>query len=368
MDSERAQKSAQKSRVSVVNHLLAGTEGKALARAALDGLVSHGLTPTPHAYEVWLCHESGANPPLTLALNNLIAEPGALTDESLEALYVTYFSEMNYADEVMKTGDRFANELINVARTLKTAGAGAKEFGDRLTGARGAMLEGASPENVRNIVDTLVSATVEMEQHSLALEKRLTDSTREVTSLREALQTVRAEAFTDALTAVANRKMFDTTLASVFAEDVPAGKPVSLVMGDIDFFKRINDTWGHSTGDQVIRFVANALKAKAWTQHLVARVGGEEFAVIMPDTTLRDAAAIAEQVRLAVASKRLIRRSTNEDLGQITMSFGVAAVQPGDTERSLMERADESLYASKRTGRNKVTTDEADETVESAAA
>lgn len=350
-----------------MNHLLAGADGRSRARGALDAMETYDLSPTPRAYEVLLCHTTGANPALSAALATLIATPTSLTDDAIDTLYDQFFSELKFASEVMATSDRFASELVSVQRTLKSAGDGARAYGDHLTGVRGVLAKNTSPDSMRDVVDNLVGATVEMEQHSLALERRLSDSTREVTALREALQSVRAEAFTDALTAVANRKMFDATLARVFNEDVSQDKPVSLLIGDIDFFKRVNDTWGHSTGDQVIRFVANALKNKAWPQHLVARIGGEEFAIIMPDTPMDAATAIAEQVRVAVASKRLIRRSTNEDLGQITMSFGVALVRPGDTERSLIERADDSLYASKRNGRNQVTTD-ADESAVSTAA
>jgi diguanylate cyclase len=128
-------------------------------------------------------------------------------------------------------------------------------------------------------------------------------------------------------------------------------------MCDIDHFKRFNDTWGHHTGDQILRFLSSAMQAHARPDHLICRFGGEEFAMIMPRADTKVAAATADALRAAIQAKRLRRRSTNEDLGQVTVSIGVARLQPGDTPQGLIERADACLYASKRNGRNQVTTD-----------
>ena len=92
-----------------------------------------------------------------------------------------------------------------------------------------------------------------------------------------------------------------------------------------------------------------------YKDHLVARYGGEEFAMIMPRTSLKDAGRIADQIRTAIEAKRLVRRSTNETIGAVTVSFGAAIYAPGDTVGTLITRADECLYMSKRSGRNRVT-------------
>ena len=130
-----------------------------------------------------------------------------------------------------------------------------------------------------------------------------------------------------------------------------------LLLCDIDHFKRFNDTWGHHTGDQILRFLASALQGHSRPDYLVARHGGEEFAIVMPRANVKQAAQTADLLRSAIQAKRLRRRSTNEDLGQVTVSMGVARLQPGDTPQGILERADACLYASKRNGRNQVTTD-----------
>ena len=127
-----------------------------------------------------------------------------------------------------------------------------------------------------------------------------------------------------------------------------------LMLVDIDHFKRFNDTWGHQTGDQVLRLVAMTLKSNLKGKDMAARYGGEEFAAILPATDLEGAVIVADNIRKAVQAKELLKRSTNEKLGRITASFGVAAYHPGDTPSSLIDRADRCLYAAKHAGRNRV--------------
>ena len=137
-------------------------------------------------------------------------------------------------------------------------------------------------------------------------------------------------------------------------EDAELGTSFCLMLLDIDHFKRFNDTWGHQTGDQVLRLVAMTLKSNIKGKDLAARYGGEEFAAILPETDLEGAVIVADNIRKAVQAKELLKRSTNEKLGRITASFGVAMYKPGDSPSSLIERADRCLYAAKHAGRNRV--------------
>ena len=132
------------------------------------------------------------------------------------------------------------------------------------------------------------------------------------------------------------------------------GTPLCLMLLDIDYFKNFNDTYGHQTGDQVLRLVAMTLKSNIKGKDLAARYGGEEFVAVLPSTDLDGAVIVAENIRKAIQAKELLKRSTNEKLGRITASFGVAAFTPQDNAMSLIERADRCLYAAKRAGRNRV--------------
>ena len=125
-------------------------------------------------------------------------------------------------------------------------------------------------------------------------------------------------------------------------------------MGYIDHFKLYNDTYGHQTGDQVLRLVAHTLKTNVKGRDLAARYGGEEFAIILPHTTLDDALKLAEQIRRAVYTKELVKKTTAESLGRITISIGAALYRPGESVEALIHSADSCLYAAKHAGRNMV--------------
>jgi diguanylate cyclase len=129
---------------------------------------------------------------------------------------------------------------------------------------------------------------------------------------------------------------------------------VTLVMCDIDHFKTFNDTWGHQTGDQVLRLVANCLSENVKGRDTAARYGGEEFAVILPQTSLADAVGLADQIRGKVESKKLVKKSTGDILGMITISMGVAQYNPQESLDEFVARADTCLYAAKHAGRNRV--------------
>jgi len=165
---------------------------------------------------------------------------------------------------------------------------------------------------------------------------------------------VRTESLTDPLTGLSNRKHFDERLTQAIEEASERSEALSLIMTDIDHFKAFNDTWGHLTGDQVLRLVAMSLKQNVKGQDIAARYGGEEFGVILPNTVLRAALTVADHVRRAVMSKELMKRSTGQNLGRVTISLGVATLHKGDTAQTLLARADACLYAAKRNGRNRV--------------
>ena len=207
---------------------------------------------------------------------------------------------------------------------------------------------------MRSMLDKLSNATRAMEVHSRALEAKLSESTKEINELRKSMESIRTEALTDALTGVGNRKFFDDSIKLLAKECASGAGTFSLLIGDVDYFKKFNDKWGHQTGDQVLRLVASCMTSNVKGRDLVARYGGEEFAILLPNTPLENAAKIAEQIRTSVEGKRLRKRSTNEDLGVITLSIGVAQFAPNDTVGGLIERADQCLYIGKRNGRNRV--------------
>jgi diguanylate cyclase len=137
------------------------------------------------------------------------------------------------------------------------------------------------------------------------------------------------------------------------------GEPLSLVITDIDHFKHFNDTYGHQMGDQVLRLVGRTLTDSVKGRDTPARYGGEEFALILPQTRLADALVLAEQIRRTIMRRHIVRRDTGDDFGTITLSMGVAAYHPTEHLMDTIRRADAALYQAKRSGRNRVVSEEA---------
>ncbi|HEY3254841.1 MAG TPA: GGDEF domain-containing protein, partial [Polyangiaceae bacterium] len=161
------------------------------------------------------------------------------------------------------------------------------------------------------------------------------------------------QATRDGLTRVYNKKYFLDTMRKEFAYCLRHRVPLSLVMFDIDHFKKVNDTYGHMAGDAVLCATANVVKTSVPPEYLFARVGGEEFAVLCPNTSLAQAKLCAERIRVAVAENM---PTFEEKSLPVTASLGVAEFKAGSEEEpeALYGRADEKLYQAKDSGRNRV--------------
>lgn len=189
----------------------------------------------------------------------------------------------------------------------------------------------------------LISANEQLQSQLHNAEHRLAAQAKE-------LETHALDARTDQLTNLTNRRGFDDALARRYAEWQRRGRPHCLVLLDVDHFKKFNDTHGHQAGDEVLRQVAAALLQSMRDMDIVCRYGGEEFAIVMPDTTAAEGAIGAERARRAIEAVTV--RYGDKDL-KVTASEGLAEILPSDDPASLIRRADEALYFSKQAGRNR---------------
>jgi diguanylate cyclase len=336
---------------------LRGAEGVAIGHETVDLMGGQAVPTTAQNYEVWLSYRIGGHPDLRRMIDERIARGDAFSDEVNEELYERFFSNVRLSAQMMATGERIARELSEVVVALKNSGEKTGAYSETLQRAVISLEHDIDGSKLREVIAGLAAATMDMADHNRQLTVRLGDSSREMDTLRATLRQARAEALTDGLTGLANRKMFDETLKMRLREAAGQRTDLCLILCDIDNFKRFNDTWGHQTGDQIIRFIASSLQRQTQPEHLVARYGGEEFAIVMPRTRVISARTIADAIRSAIESKKLLRKSTNEELGRITVSMGIAQYRPGERIHDLIERADACLYASKHAGRNRVTTD-----------
>jgi diguanylate cyclase len=309
---------------------------------------------SPRNFEIWYAYASGYHPALNQQINATLKAKGTISEADLVQMYESFLSPTRLTERIDLVGSQVKGEIDQVMAMIDAAVGSASSYTESLAGATEQLVQSKDRDGLRTIVETLVQTTKAMEISNRNLEDRLHASKQEINDLQENLEAVRTESLTDPLTQLANRKFFDSTLEKSIAEAVERNEALSLMLTDIDHFKTFNDSFGHLTGDQVLRLVAMSVKHNVKGKDTAARYGGEEFAVILPNTTLRAAVTVAEHIRRAVMAKELMKRSTGENLGRMTISIGVATLRKADSGQSLIERADMCLYAAKRHGRNRV--------------
>jgi diguanylate cyclase len=330
----------------------------AFAEIALQQIKALRQPASPRNFEIWYQYATGYTPELNRSINDMLAQNGTLGDADVDDIYRRYFSPIRVGDRFDTLGTRMAGEIKEVIDMIDTAAGSATSYSASLADAS-EELKGASdqlPTNegvaLRTVIERLVTGAKEMETSNKTLEARLSASRQEIEQLQQNLETVRNESLTDPLTTLANRKFFDAELRKFIAQAKAGGQPLTLLLSDIDHFKAFNDKFGHLIGDQVLRLVAMSVKQHVSQRDIAARYGGEEFAIALPNTALRSAVSVADHIRRAVMNKELMKRSSGERLGRLTVSIGVALLRPTDTPQSLIERADQCLYAAKGNGRN----------------
>ena len=177
--------------------------------------------------------------------------------------------------------------------------------------------------------------------------------------LRDNVQMSIEMAITDSLTSLFNRRYMETHFAALVEQAAARGKPIAVLILDIDYFKAVNDSHGHDTGDDVLREFSLRIRKAIRNIDLACRYGGEEFVIVMPETDMAVATMVAERIRRRIATEPFAIQQGTRNL-EVTISIGIAAIgAPGDTAAAILKRADQALYRAKRDGRNRVVPDAA---------
>ncbi len=336
------------------------------AHAAVASMAKYALPPTPTQYTVWYAYHAGSNGELTAAVDALSKGGARIPLQAVEDLYAKYFSA-DRRNNQHEMAERLETAIDQVRKLLGNAESNSRAYGDRLERFSGELGDAAAPggggleqtgTDITSLIGAILEETRDMQERNRALESRLAETNAEVAQLRQSFEQVRREALTDMLTGLANRKSFDQSLHQLAnaARSAETGR-LSLLMIDIDHFKRFNDTHGHQTGDTVLQLVGRMLADNTKGHDVAARYGGEEFAVLLPQTGLEQAEALGEAIRRAIAARKLVKRSSGEDLGQIGISIGVAQLHGKESLEEFVQRADQALYVAKSAGRGRVVAD-----------
>jgi diguanylate cyclase len=326
-------------------------------QAAMLSMLALRLSPIPEHYAVWYAYHAGEPPALRYALDERLAAQGRVAPADLAELHAAHSGEDQQATALAEISQRLEGALTEVGGLLRSTAEDATRYGNRLEEfGRGLA---SMPPAVAAVIARLLEDTEELCRRSQAAAHRITQRAKEAGELREALEQARTAARTDALTGLPNRRSFEEALAEEAARSQSEGEPLAVLILDVDHFKRVNDTYGHPTGDRVLRGVAMATRSALRPTDRPGRLGGEEFAILLPGTAADAARGVAERLRESVAAQTFAVSEDEPSTLSVTASFGVAERRPGETGDAMLARADAALYEAKRTGRNRVVSSDA---------
>jgi diguanylate cyclase len=255
------------------------------------------------------------------------------------------------AEDLARIAHRLEQAVSGLAATTSEACSATTDYGDALEAEVGRLNADSDP---RLALAALGELARTMLTRTRDIQRDLARNRRETVALQQSLADARKAAEIDHLTGLPNRRAFESVLAAEVGAARDSGDPLCVAFIDIDHFKRINDLHGHAAGDRILRTVAKALAAISDEACHVARHGGEEFVALLRNHTLETAWRLLDGSRREMAARRLVNRETDQPMGQVTFSAGVARICDFEDASQALRAADEALYRAKHEGRNRV--------------
>lgn len=249
---------------------------------------------------------------------------------------------------------RLDSSLSTVIELVGSTLAASGRYNDALTKAESDLKTLPDPKLVQKAIRNLLTENAAIKNEVQALKGRLEVAQTETQELRAELENALSQGLIDALTGLKNRRWFDKNVAKEVKSAHQQAVPLCLAILDIDHFKRINDNYGHRTGDTVLTWCGNLLQQSLKGRDTAVRYGGEEFAIILPRTNLFGATTLLENIRTEFHRTKWQHKSSGREIGVVTASFGIAQLREEETLEALIERADANLYTAKAEGRNKI--------------
>jgi diguanylate cyclase len=329
-------------------------ESAELLRLILPLMSRHKIPVTPNNYAVWYEYAAGTNQLLNTRLDAAIKLGDEVNEELTAALYREFIDVNSELKKLERAQHLFANLHDNVTQTLERAYGKTNEYGKTLNQYQIRINQDMNLEQLNLLIVDLNSSTNHMMMSNQHLLRDLNESRDEITSLKKQLTEMKKQVKTDSLTALANRKAFFELIGDMETNGEFLQGRHSLLMLDIDHFKKVNDTFGHLFGDKVIKAVAMVLKKNTKGKDVAARFGGEEFIVLLPDTGIEGARVVAENIRGTIEGASIINPNNKQIVSKVTISIGMTEFFEADDIESVIVRADKALYAAKENGRNQV--------------
>ncbi|MBR9868613.1 MAG: diguanylate cyclase [Oceanospirillales bacterium] len=319
-------------------------------RRAIPLMVKGGIPPTPLNYALWYVYVSKAIPALNQQMDKTLEIYGTCPNRISEVL----FRDFLIKDEI-ENAEVVQQALLSVMGDLESSASSTvhdtEAYNEVLQDSLAALKDKNDNQGLETIIQNLTVNTETISESTRQFQKKIDEAQAEISKLKKELDQSRQEATIDPLTGLYNRRVFDAEISQLASLPEP---DVSLIMVDIDFFKKFNDTYGHQMGDKVLQYVARLIKEECSEPLLPVRFGGEEFSMLLPGIKAPDACKLAERVRKKVAAIRIKQKKSGETISSVTASFGVARLETDESPENLIARADAALYKAKEAGRNNV--------------
>lgn len=324
-----------------------------IAKNVILNTTERSIPLTPENYHVWFEYFLGSNQELKASIDELIASENSFSQEINERLYTEYLKgdKKEILQEVHKETHKIFQNIFQA--TLSTSDL-TSNYSVKMEEYSTKLDEAKDITQIQHFIVDIIKDTNDIAESSKQLNQQLEEATSQIENLNKQLEETEREVLLDALTGLNNRKAFDKKIKELFEIFKKNEGFFSVLMMDIDFFKKFNDQYGHHIGDEVLSIVGSNLKKNLKGKDFSARYGGEEFIALLPNTTLHNACVVADQIREEISKKRLKIKKTGQTIGNITISMGASKIRKGDSVISVVERADAALYMAKDSGRNNV--------------
>lgn len=322
-------------------------------KKAVPLMMKNHVAATPANYALWYTYVDNVIPQLNKELDGVIENYGICPPAVGEQLYNNHIASRTETDmhDLRANIEILVNEVAHsMSDTLTDTSQFSQMIDKSFENLERVDDESMSLDEVMTVIRQLVAESREIRHSTRFLNNQLESATKEINQLKSQLAEVQQDALFDALTSLYNRRSFDSDINTLCRSE----QKMCLILADIDHFKSYNDTYGHLFGDTVIKGIARRLQLSSRDGIHAYRFGGEEFALIVPNKSLRIARQFADSLRRSIEKLSIKDRRTSKQVGNITISLGVAELEPGETAESLIERTDKFLYEAKELGRNRV--------------
>lgn len=323
-------------------------------KKAVPLMMKYQVPTTPTNYALWYAYVGDDVPELTTELDQILTHHKMLPPIQAQSLYREFVAD-KLESSTWEMRQSIESMLVDLTQSLKDTHLDTTKFQSSLEKTFSELQkvehEGWSIEEIMGLVRELAGESRAIRNATQFFSSSLDSAQQEIESLKNQLAQSQKLALYDSLTGLLNRHSFDTELSALLKAE---NKGLCLILADIDHFKKFNDEYGHLLGDQVLKAVGRRLLDATRDGAGAYRFGGEEFAILLPKSGIRQARQYAETLRKLVDKLSLRDKRTTKLIDSISASFGVSEFTQGDTLTSFIARADEHLYKAKELGRNRV--------------